>query len=88
MDVPLDELEDDLNNLEIELFSLNKLDSLVNIYSSLESKYANVLANIRARRVVEGNRLERDNLNRCFVCIYSHFKMQIRMNFRHSFTLT
>ena len=61
MDVPLDELEDDLNNLEIELFSLNKLDSLVNIYSSLESKYANVLANIRARRVVEGNRLERYN---------------------------
>ena len=61
MDVPLDELLDDLNNLEIELFSLNKLDSLVNIYSSLESKYANVLANIRARRVVEGNRLERDN---------------------------
>ena len=61
MDVPLDELEDDLNNLEIELFSLNKLDSLVNIYSSLESKYANVLANIRARRVVEGNRLERNN---------------------------
>ena len=58
MDVPF---EDDLNNLEIELFSLNKLDSLVNIYSSLESKYANVLANIRARRVVEGNRLERDN---------------------------